>query len=277
MCRSSRETAWKSFRQSPVGDTRKYVRMVAYNMGRGGSRNPQMWSRLMRSLEPDLLFFQESPDPAQTWLGLLDENAGVDSWLWTPVPGGKWGTGIWARGGQFKALPVPGDFTGRVVGAVVEGRAWPGIGVESVLALSIHAPTRKGSSYIKEVGRILDIANGLAGGLPMILAGDFNVVVGMRKPEHTPSVSKGERELLERLRDEFDLIPCWQATHPGEPLARTLRWMWRKDSLPYHCDGLFVPAEWGVALQECTILEDDEWSALSDHNPVVATFDIDTE
>jgi endonuclease/exonuclease/phosphatase family metal-dependent hydrolase len=78
--------------------------------------------------------------------------------------------------------------------------------------------------------------------------------------------------LLQRLRDEFDLIPCWQTAHPGERLARTLRWMRRLDSLPYHCDGIFVPSSWAPALQSCTVLENEEWSVISDHNPVVATF-----
>jgi endonuclease/exonuclease/phosphatase family metal-dependent hydrolase len=160
---------------------------------------------------------------------------------------------------------------GRVVAAVVEGKAWPGIGVGPVVALSVHAPTRKGSSYIKEVGRILDFAGELAQGRPLILAGDFNVAVGLRQPGHLPTVSRGERLLLERLRDEFDLIPCWQTAHPGERLARTLRWMRRSDSLPYHCDGAFIPADWASALRSCNVLEGDEWYQLSDHNPVVAT------
>src|SRR5439155_15045186 len=98
-----------------------------------------------------------------------------------------------------------------------------------------------------------------------------NVAVGLRQPGHAPSVSRGERALLRRLREEFALVPCWQTTHPGEPLARTLRWMHRSDSPPYHCDGVFVPAAWARALQGCTVLEGDEWYALSDHNPVVAT------
>src|SRR5205085_1849108 len=135
---------------------------------------------------------------------------------------------------------------------------------------SIHAPTRKGSSYVKEVGRILDFANEVAGGRPLILAGDFNVVVGMREPGQPIGVSRGEREILRRLGEELGLIPCWQTAHPGEPLARTLRWMHRIDSPPYHCDGLFVHASWASALRSCVVLEDEEWCTLSDHNPVAA-------
>src|SRR2546430_1479061 len=81
----------------------------------------------------------------------------------------------------------------------------------------------RGSSYVKEAGRILDFAGELAGGRPLILAGDFNVAVGLREPGQTPPVTRGERALLHRMREELGLIPCWQTAHPGEPLARTLR------------------------------------------------------
>ena len=256
-------------------DAKRSVRLVAYNMGQGGARHPELRTRLVQSLEPDMLFVQETRDPWQGWLPALQalhsmEMAG-ESWLWIATPNGRWGTGLWVRDGTLTPLPVPEDFTGRVAAAVVEGRVWDGLGKSQVVALSVHAPTRKGSNYIKEVGRILDFAVDLAGGRPMVLAGDFNVAVGVRPPEHTPTLSRSERALLERLRD-LGLIACWQSAHPGERLARTLRWMHRLDSLPYHCDGIFVPANWAPALEDCVVLEDEDWCALSDHNPVVATF-----
>ncbi len=249
------------------------MRLVTYNMGQGGSRNLELRKRLFAEFCPDILFVQESRDPALSWLSALMDitDAYSERLLWTVVPGGKWGSGLWIRRGRLTPLPVPDDFSGRVVAAVIDGLAWPGIGVTPVVALSIHAPTRKNSSYLKEVGRILDFANVLAEGRPMILAGDFNVVVGMRDPSQPIGISRGERLLLERLRDEFKLVPCWQTAHPGEPLARTLRWLNHFDSLPYHCDGLFVPAAWANAVSDCSVLESAEWCTLSDHNPVVAT------
>ena len=63
-----------------------------------------------------------------------------------------------------------------------------------------------------------------------------------------------------------------RAAHPHEEPARTLRWMQRPDSLPYNCDGLFVLAAWLPALLACEVLEHETWCALSDHNPVTATF-----
>ena len=95
-----------------------------------------------------------------------------------------------------------------VTPAVVEGCAWPGLGMAPVVALSIHAPGRKGRSYLAAVGQIWDFARAAAGDLPLILVGDFNVAVGLRAPGLPLSNSPGERALLARLRDELDLIPC---------------------------------------------------------------------
>ena len=250
------------------------TRLVTYNIGQGGSRDPTLWTRILLDLSPDLLFVQESRNPTHSWLPAL-ASARPESWLWTSVRNGRWGSGLWVRNGCLTPLAVPEAFTGRVVAAIVEGCAWPGAGISPVIAFSIHAPTRKGSSYLKEVGRILDFAGESAEGIPLILAGDFNVAVGQRQPGQTLSTTRGEQRLLERLRDEFSLLPCWQTAHPNEPLARTLRWLHRSDSLPYHCDGIFIPASWTSALQSCSVLEGDEWHTLSDHNPVIATLSFD--
>jgi endonuclease/exonuclease/phosphatase family metal-dependent hydrolase len=212
---------------------------------------------------------QESRDPTQSWLSALPSEG--SSYLWDVVPGGRWGSGLWLREGKLTALEVPELYTGRVAAALIEGVEWPVAGKSPVVALSIHAPTRKGSSYIKECGYILDFAVELAEGRPLVLAGDFNVVVGMREEGQPIGISRGERVLLNRIGDELGLVPCWQTAHPGEPLARTLRWMGRIESLPYHCDGIFIPAAWASALASCDVLEGEEWCAVSDHNPVVAS------
>lgn len=247
------------------------LRMVAYNLGQGGRRDAGAWLRPFGTPAPDLLFVQESRNPAASWLAELPGDV-PGQCLWEDAASTRWGAGLWVRDGRLTPLPVPHVYKGRVVAAVVEGLTWPVVGHSLVVAISIHAPTAKGSSYIKEVGRILDLAPEIAAGLPFVLGGDFNVAVALRKPDHSLYNSPGERALLARLRDELGLLPCWQAAHPHEEPARTLRWMRRLDSLPYHCDGLFVPAAWIPALRRCEVLEDEKWCALSDHNPVVATF-----
>jgi endonuclease/exonuclease/phosphatase family metal-dependent hydrolase len=217
---------------------------------------------------------QESRDPATAWLpalAALGENGGTGHWC--GVPGVRWGSGLWVRNGTLTPLPVPDAFTGWLTGALVAGPTWPGLGAVPLAIWSVHGPTRKPSSnYVAEIHRILDYLDATWPGQPVVLAGDFNSVTGRRGPDEPVRCSKHEYRLLDRLIDDCGLIPCWQTAHPGEPLARTLRWPRRPDSLPYHCDGIFVPAPWAAALQACEVLEDTAWMARSDHNPVIATF-----
>ena len=123
---------------------------------------------------------------------------------------------------------------------------------------------------------ILDLLAPLAAGADLVLGGDFNVVVGYRQPTERLRVSRGEREILERLEREFHLISCWQAANPGRPLAQTLRWSADRTA-PYHCDGIFVPRSWLERLGSCRVVKGSRWSQLSDHNPVVASFSIPSE
>ena len=86
-------------------------------------------------------------------------------------------------------------------------------------------------------------------------------------------MSKGEREVLDRMTSEFKLVACWQSMHPNVPLAQTLRWTANRKA-PYHCDGIFIPRSWLPHLRSCEILDDHTWQPFSDHNPVIAEFDL---
>ncbi len=82
------------------------------------------------------------------------------------------------------------------------------------------------------------------------------------------------RLIQARLRDDFSLINCWETANPGVVPAQTLRWS-RNPTVPYHCDGIFVPASWSPKLKSCEVLSGPLWDQLSDHNPVVAEFHSD--
>jgi endonuclease/exonuclease/phosphatase family metal-dependent hydrolase len=118
---------------------------------------------------------------------------------------------------------------------------------------------------------ILDRIALIRGRADLVLGGDFNVVVGYRQQGEPIRILRGERDILDRLTNEFNLVSCWQAANPGRPLAQTLRWM-GNPSAPYHCDGIFVPRSWLPRLMSCRVVRGARWSRLSDHNPVVADF-----
>ena len=162
------------------------------------------------------------------------------------------------------ALP---DYDGWVVGGEILNTSWS---ERPLIVFSVHGPAGE-RGYIRTMQHILDRVALLRDGADLVLGGDFNVAAGYRQPDERIKFLRGERDVLDRLTGEFDLVSCWQAANPDRPLAQTLRWM-GNPSAPYHCDGIFVPRSWLPRLQSCRVVRGSRWNELSDHNPVVADF-----
>ncbi len=243
------------------------LRVVAYNFLSGGSSvRTGHWSRLRTRLAPDIVLAQECRAP-QDSPGERFRAGTADTLLWAPAAPRRWGSAVLLRGRQGTALTIP-EFAGWVVGAELSGASWAPD--RSLQLFSIHCPVGA-RGYVRTLHEILDRIAPLRAGADLILGGDFNVVVGHRQPHERIPMSRGEREILDRLSGEFDLISCWQAANPGRPLAQTLRWSADRRA-PYHCDGIFVPSAWGARLVSCRVVAGSRWAGLSDHNPVVAEF-----
>jgi endonuclease/exonuclease/phosphatase family metal-dependent hydrolase len=120
------------------------------------------------------------------------------------------------------------------------------------------------------VNRLLDEIKKVAAGREVVIGGDFNLTVS-RWPGPKRPTGKQDLAIQARLAGEFGLLNCWQAANPEQPLCQTLRWTGDR-SIPYHCDGIFVPKSWSKRLESCVVLSGNEWNQLSDHNPVVACF-----
>lgn len=104
-----------------------------------------------------------------------------------------------------------------------------------------------------------------------MLGGNFNLDVSRRHASEERVTSAADQKIQQRLRDEFRLLNCRQHQHPDAPLAPTLRYA-RFPDVTYHCDGLFVPEGWSSLLQSCDVIRGEDWTAMSDHNPVMAMF-----
>jgi endonuclease/exonuclease/phosphatase family metal-dependent hydrolase len=134
---------------------------------------------------------------------------------------------------------------------------------------SVHAPTP--GPYDKNVNKILDYLIEVSVGCDLVVGGDFNVTTAVRHQREALENTPAERRIIERMRTEFGLINAWQVLHPNQDLPQTLRWTGNR-AAPYHCDGLFIPLAWVRHLEFCEVIVGDEWSILSDHNPIVASF-----
>jgi endonuclease/exonuclease/phosphatase family metal-dependent hydrolase len=242
------------------------MRIVAYNFLRAGSlKRCGHWSRVFRQLKPDLVLAQECRPP-QSSPGERFRYAEHDAFAWQCASGRGWGSGLLARAASLLPIRIP-DYDGWVVGGEIRNTAWS---ERPLLVFSVHGPVGE-RGYIATMHRILDHVALLRDDADLVLGGDFNVAVGYRPPSDRIRFLRGERELLDRLSNQFDLASCWQAAHPDRPLAQTLRWMGNPRA-PYHCDGIFVLRRWLPRLLSCRVIRGARWNQLSDHNPVLADF-----
>ena len=242
------------------------MKIAAYNILKGGSLRVH-WVRMIEDYDVDLLLVQESYAHHEHLPPLQYPNAGKRS-AWEIAENNTWGSAVFSRSGSVKLIAVP-NFPGWVVGAEVSGASWQ-VGVaDPLLAFSIHTPSR-GQPYWKQVNKLLDEIKEVARGRELVIGGDFNLTVSNWPGPDRPTC-KQDLAIQTRLADEFGLVNCWQAANPCQPLCQTLRWTGNR-TIPYHCDGIFVPRSWKARLESCVVLAGEEWDRLSDHNPVVASF-----
>jgi endonuclease/exonuclease/phosphatase family metal-dependent hydrolase len=242
------------------------MRIATYNILKGGTQRVH-WAKMIESHGVDLLLVQESNShdkhlPFDKYPELEGQS------VWEMVEQNGWGSAVFSKSGAMKSIAVPG-FAGWVVGAEIRGASWQKGLCDSILAFSVHAPSRS-ESYAKQVNKLLDEIKRITGGEEVILGGDFNLTVSYWSGSDRP-VSKQDLAIQKRLAEEFGLLNCWQEANPNQPLHQTLRWM-KDRTIPFHCDGIFVPKRWKNRLQSCDVLAGEKWDDLSDHNPVVAQF-----
>src|SRR5262249_9198467 len=246
------------------------MRIVTYNFLRAGSlKRCGHWSRLIRNLRADLVLAQECRPPASS-PGERFRQGVDDAFMWQSAGARGWGTGLFARSASLVPIGVP-DYDGWVVGGEIRNTPWS---ARPLMVFSIHGPVGE-RGYIRTMQHILDRLAVFRQRADLVLGGDFNVAVGYREHGERVKFLRGERELLDRLASEFDLVSCWQAANPNRPLAQTLRWMGNPEA-PYHCDGIFVPCAWLRRLKSCRVVRGSRWTQLSDHNPVIADFEPST-
>ncbi|MFZ4604109.1 MAG: endonuclease/exonuclease/phosphatase family protein [Caulobacterales bacterium] len=244
------------------------LKIATYNL-RAGGRGLEHWRAMTSVLGADILLLQETADPAVLISGLDEYNA-----HWRPVSTGEkllpWGSAAIVRGAVRRAFCLDG-FEGWVVGVEVEAPSAFAEG-KPVRIFSLHAPTRPNTSYAASVNAALDGLRPLGDGAHLIIGGDFNLTISSTLDGDARKITRQEEAIHDRLREEFGLVNCWRAANPAAPLAQTLRWT-RDPRIMNHIDGIFAPASWAAALRRCDVVSGDVWDRLSDHNPVIATFE----
>jgi endonuclease/exonuclease/phosphatase family metal-dependent hydrolase len=247
------------------------MRIVTYNLHFGGKGRVH-WNEIIEEFSPEILMVQESYAPEEHLSPLLHGMKHQHA-VWSPVESKgktlKWGSGAYFPSHGPQPINLP-NFTGWVVGGEIAEFRCPDGNVRRLRAFSLHAPSGVGT-YQKVVNAILDMLLDQRDDCEVIIGGDFNLSVSERHESEERVTTKADLKIQTRLCEEFGLINCWQTANKDQPLPQTLRWVSDR-TVPYHCDGLFVPASWAQYLQSCSVLSSPKWDDLSDHNPVVAEF-----
>ena len=248
------------------------MKIVTYIM-RFGGRGRVHWTEILDQFEPEIFLVQETYEPQEHLTPLL-YGKHHEKAIWRRVESSgealDWGSAVFVQPSTATTIELP-DFSGWVVGAEVPEFQDPN-GIKQLLRVfSLHAPTGMGS-YQRVVNSILDMLLNLRDGCEVIIGGDFNLTVSERHPSEDRVTEVSDLKIQKRLRDEFRLINCWQTANQDVPLAQTLRWGSDR-TIPFHCDGLFVPQSWASQLRSCSVPAGGIWDDLSDHNPIVADFD----
>lgn len=252
-----------------------FMKIVSYNLQCGGKGRVH-WNEIIAEHSPEVLLVQESYAPEEH-LSPFKHDEIHEHAIWSPVESNgktlKWGSGIFVPNHHLKPIHLP-DYLGWVVGAEIAEFSCPDGEKRRLRAFSLHAPTGVGT-YQKVVNSILDMLLTCSDGCDVVIGGDFNLTISERHGSEERVTKKADLKIQTRLRDEFGLCNCWQTANADLPLPQTLRWGSDR-SVPYHCDGIFVPMSWARHLDTCNVPSSPKWDDLSDHNPVVAEFECKT-
>jgi exonuclease III len=254
------------------------MKIVSYNLHYGGhTRQDNHWERILK-FNPDFVLAQESFNP-EKYLPKGDFNSIARSVIWHPT-GSEWGSAILSTRHELDPFQIPKEFEGWVVGGKIADFSIGG-SPRPLNVFSVHTPSP--GPYEKKVHDILDYIQEITrdSDCDLIIGGDFNITTAVRHPtegleNEGLKNTKVELAIIDRLRKKFGLINSWQAVHPNRSLPQTLRWTGNKNE-PYHCDGIFIPHSWLRHLESCEVVATDGWSEMSDHNPIVATFNVQPE
>ena len=220
----------------------------------------QAWSYLDTEIAADITLVQESAPPTAR------QN---EFCVWREIGGKRlWGSGVLTKGLSVTELKLErNDYPGALTVADV---TLPGI--STIVVVSLYGQMDKNGYSITTLHRMLSdlthLFNGelRKGGKPrIILGGDLNA----SRQFDAKQGNESHRIFFDRLED-FGLVDCQGAFIDERP--RTLRHA--KSSFPWVNDYIFASKSLARKIVLCKVVEQPELLELSDHNPVVVTFEL---
>jgi exonuclease III len=237
------------------------LKIVSWNMGHWlhQSVSQKAWEFLEKSIAPDIMLLQEAMPP-------LDRR--TETCLWKEIGGRRnWGSGVLTKNLALKEIDIKNDYPGSLV---VTDIILPDGSI--LVVISMYGLMDEHGYAITTLHRMLSDLTHLidgkfrAGGRPkIILGGDLNA-----SPQWDDKYgTKTHRIFFDRL-EAFGLVDCQGIMTEGRP--RTLRHS--RSTVPWVNDYIFASESLAKKVISHEIIESSEMNILSDHNPVVVTFDI---
>jgi exonuclease III len=227
------------------------VKIVTWNLGywQFSRYHDEAWAYLRNQIQPDIALLQEVCVPK-----LADDELVIFNSIRKP-----WGTAVYAKGAKLQYLPTQEHPT-RVAAALVNMKA----GGNEFCVASIHAPIINGRVF-PHLSTIFDEVELLVAGRTGVVGGDLNSarLAELVWPGH------GHGPFFERL-ERGPFLDCLRRFHPEE-----IQTFFRADSLhPFQDDHLLVTPDLSAQLVSCDVLLNETTRRVSDHVPLVATFDL---
>jgi exodeoxyribonuclease III len=152
----------------------------------------------------------------------------------------------------------------------IAARAWHGNQQTTVVGVWTVRGSKSGNSYLKAAQGIISRYSDILEGEDAVVAGDFNV---SGKTDRAGLLS-----FVRMMQERFGLVSAYHTFTGlgiGEERDATLWWQ-GKESQPYHCDFVFVPAAWAITNVEVGSFA--EWGAAdamarSDHAPMIVSLE----
>lgn len=248
------------------------VKIATWNMGywQHTEKTKQAWDFLDKTISPDIALVQEAV-PISNRMGLIGTGRQFsgslidnETIIWQEIGGKrKWGSGILTKTFPLREVHFKNSHPGSVIVAEVllpNNSVWTCISLYGLLDHGYSITTLH--RIFSDLTLILD---GKMGKRLIVLGGDFNASLQWDKKQRGES----HRIMFERL-ENFGLINCLNIFHP-EPVQT---WRSNRGDTPWQLDYLFASKELRDSLISCDVENKPEVHGFSDHNPVVAIFDI---
>ncbi len=237
------------------------LKVIAWNMGHWMHRSVslQAWEYMEKFIDPDIMLVQESVPPIER------RNK---TCCWSEIGGRRnWGSGVLTKNLAITEVQIKNDYPGALtVTAIILPDA------SLLVAISMYGQMDEHGYAITSLHRMLsDLTHLLegkfrSGGRPkVILGGDLNA-----SPQWDDKYgTKTHRIFFDRL-EAFGLVDCQGPLTDERP--RTLRHA--RSNVPWVNDYIFASKSIAKNVVSHEIIENPEMLILSDHNPVIVTFDI---